>query len=105
MSPVLKAVLMVIPLAAAPAGYVFYNAVLSPDNFLYARGKASDWSGLINRFNTYFTHRRDLIEHRFEKVVDRRVDTGYHGAPAPVAGASLPVLAVGFGVYWLVRRR
>jgi hypothetical protein len=32
-------------------------------------------------------------------------DGGYHGAPGPVAGASLPVLAVGFGVYWLVRRR
>jgi hypothetical protein len=32
-------------------------------------------------------------------------DGGYHAAPGPVAGASLPVLAVGFGVYWLVRRR
>jgi hypothetical protein len=30
---------------------------------------------------------------------------GGHGAPAPIAGASLPVLAVGYGVYWLVRRR
>jgi len=30
---------------------------------------------------------------------------GYHGAPGPIVGASLPVLAVGFGVYWLVRRR
>jgi hypothetical protein len=29
----------------------------------------------------------------------------FHGAPGPIAGASLPVLAVGFGVYWLVRRR
>jgi hypothetical protein len=26
-------------------------------------------------------------------------------APGPIAGASLPVLAAGFGVYWLVRRR
>jgi len=25
-------------------------------------------------------------------------------APGPIAGASLPVLAVGFGIYWLVRR-
>jgi hypothetical protein len=32
-------------------------------------------------------------------------DGGYHGAPGPIVGASLPVLAVGFGVYWLVRRR
>jgi hypothetical protein len=26
-------------------------------------------------------------------------------APGPILGAGLPVLAVGFGVYWLVRRR
>jgi hypothetical protein len=29
----------------------------------------------------------------------------YHGAPGPVVGAGLPVLAVGYGVYWLVKRR
>jgi len=29
----------------------------------------------------------------------------FHGAPGPIAGASLPVLAVSYGVYWLVRRR
>jgi hypothetical protein len=29
----------------------------------------------------------------------------FHAAPGPIAGASLPVLAVGYGVYWLVRRR
>jgi hypothetical protein len=29
----------------------------------------------------------------------------YHGAPGPIAGAGLPVLAVGFGLYWLIRRR
>jgi hypothetical protein len=27
------------------------------------------------------------------------------GVPGPIAGAGLPVLAVGYGVYWLVRRR
>ena len=26
------------------------------------------------------------------------------GAPGPIAGAGLPVLAIGGGVYWLVRR-
>jgi hypothetical protein len=26
-------------------------------------------------------------------------------APGPIAGAGLPVIAVGFGVYWLIRRR
>jgi hypothetical protein len=28
-----------------------------------------------------------------------------HGAPGPLVGAGLPVLAVGYGVYWLIRRR
>lgn len=28
-----------------------------------------------------------------------------HGAPGPIAGAGLPILAIGYGVYWLVRRR
>ena len=26
-------------------------------------------------------------------------------APGPIAGAGLPVLAVGYGVYWLIKRR
>ena len=29
----------------------------------------------------------------------------HHPAPVPIAGAGLPFLAVGFGVYWLIRRR
>jgi LPXTG-motif cell wall-anchored protein len=27
------------------------------------------------------------------------------GAPGPIAGAGLPVLLIGGGIYWLVRRR
>jgi hypothetical protein len=27
------------------------------------------------------------------------------GAPGPIAGAGLPIIAVGLGVYWLIRRR
>jgi hypothetical protein len=27
-----------------------------------------------------------------------------HGAPGPIAGAGLPILALGYGAYWLVRR-
>jgi hypothetical protein len=27
------------------------------------------------------------------------------GAPGPIAGAGLPIIAVGFGVYWLIKRR
>ena len=30
---------------------------------------------------------------------------GVHGAPAPIAGAGLPMLVVGYGVYWLIMRR
>jgi hypothetical protein len=30
---------------------------------------------------------------------------GHHAAPGPIAGAGLPVIAVGFGIYWLIRRR
>jgi hypothetical protein len=30
---------------------------------------------------------------------------GYHGAPAPIAGAGLPAIAIGYGVYWIVKRR
>jgi hypothetical protein len=29
----------------------------------------------------------------------------YRGAPGPIAGAGLPILAVGYGVYWVIRRR
>jgi hypothetical protein len=31
--------------------------------------------------------------------------TSVRGAPGPIAGAGLPVLAIGYGVYWLVKRR
>ena len=31
---------------------------------------------------------------------------GVHGAPGPIVGAAgLPILAAGYGVFWLVRRR
>jgi hypothetical protein len=30
---------------------------------------------------------------------------GNFGAPGPIAGAGLPLLAVGYGIYWLVKRR
>jgi hypothetical protein len=28
----------------------------------------------------------------------------YHGAPGPLVGAGLPVLALGGGIYWIVKR-
>jgi hypothetical protein len=30
---------------------------------------------------------------------------GVKGAPLPLLGASLPGLAIGYGAYWLIRRR
>lgn len=30
---------------------------------------------------------------------------GVSGAPGPIAGAGLPILAAGYGVYWLIKRR
>jgi hypothetical protein len=44
-------------------------------------------------------------DHDHERWNDNDHGHHFHGAPGPIAGASLPVLAVGFGVYWLVRRR
>jgi hypothetical protein len=32
-------------------------------------------------------------------------NTSFRGAPGPLAGAGLPVLIIGGGIYWLVRRR
>jgi hypothetical protein len=29
----------------------------------------------------------------------------HYGAPGPIAGAGLPLFAVGYGVYWLIKRR
>jgi hypothetical protein len=60
----------------APVGYVFYQARLSPDNWVYEGGSPTHWK-----------------------------DGGVHGVPGPLAGAGLPFIAVGYGVYWLVRRR
>ena len=44
-------------------------------------------------------------DHDHDHGHDRGDDHGYHGAPGPIVGAGLPVLAIGYGVYWLVKRR
>jgi hypothetical protein len=43
--------------------------------------------------------------HDHERWHDGDGGDRFHAAPGPIAGASLPVVAVGYGVYWLVRRR
>jgi hypothetical protein len=77
MSWLLKTVLSALVFfGVATTGYVFYLASLSPNDWIYQGGNSTNWR-----------------------------DGGVHGAPGPIAGAGLPVLAVGFGVYWLIRRR
>jgi hypothetical protein len=44
-------------------------------------------------------------DHDHERWNDNDHRHHFHGAPGPIAGAGLPVLAIGYGVYWLVRRR
>jgi MYXO-CTERM domain-containing protein len=76
MSWALKLALAIVAGLGATAGTVYYNPSLSPDNWIFQGGSVTNWK-----------------------------DGGYHAAPGPIAGASLPVLAAGFGAYWLVRRR
>jgi hypothetical protein len=76
MSWLLKLALSVVAGLGVAVGTVYYNPSLSPDNWIFQGGSVTNWT-----------------------------DGGYHSAPGPIVGASLPVLAVGFGVYWLVRRR
>jgi hypothetical protein len=61
------------------AGTVLYSGIVSPDNWIYQGG----FTGNPNNYK----------------------DGGIHGAPGPVAGAGLPVIAVGYGVYWFLKRR
>lgn len=63
-------VLFVTAALGAPVGYVFYQAHLSPDNWVYQGGSATN-----------------------------RKDGGAHGVAAPLVGAGLPIIAVGYGVY------
>ena len=75
MSAILKVALFIVALTGIPAGYVFYQAALSQDNWVYQGPRPGDWK-----------------------------NGGVHGAPGPIAGAGLPFLAVGFGAVWLYRR-
>jgi hypothetical protein len=59
----------------APVGYAFYQGTLSPDNRIYQGGSPSNWK-----------------------------DGGLHGVPGPIAGAGLPIIGIGYGAYWLIRR-
>ena len=75
MSLYLKLILVVIALTGVPVGYVFYQAALSPDNWIYEGANPGNWK-----------------------------DGGLHGAPGPIAGAGIPVIAIGYGAFLLFRR-
>jgi len=76
MSSLLKAILLSLTLIGVPAGYVFYSAVVSPNDWVYQG--AGNWT-------------------------DGGVHGGYRGAPGPLMGAGLPLIVVAGGV-WLYRR-
>ena len=59
------------PRSGAPARCRLHRAQLPPDNWVYQGGGVTNWK-----------------------------DGGAHGAPGPIAGAGLPILAVGYGAYW-----
>jgi len=74
MSLALKLALLIVALTLPAIGYVYYNAALSSDNWVY-QGGGDNWK-----------------------------DGGVHAAPGPLMGAGLPVFLVVGGGYWLVRR-
>jgi hypothetical protein len=63
----------------ATVGTILYSGSVSSHNWVYEGGSA---------FST--------INYK---------DGGVHAAPGPIVGAGLPALAVGYGVYWLTKRR
>jgi hypothetical protein len=75
MTILLKAALIAVALLGVPAGYVFYNSVLSSHDWVYQGSGPTNWK-----------------------------DGGVHGAPGPIAGAGLPIVAAfGLGA-WLIHR-
>lgn len=77
MTPILKILLIVLATSGvATTGFVFYNSSVSSHDWIYGGGNSSNWN-----------------------------DGGVHGAPGPIAGAGLPIIAIGYGVYRLLRRR
>jgi len=81
MNLTLTQLILLLTLVGVPvaAGTVLYSGFVSPENWVFQGGSPFSTSDYKNG--------------------------GIHGAPGPIAGAGLPFLAVGYGVYWLVKRR
>ena len=45
-----------------------------------------------------------LIAVAFPAFAMGKFPNGYHGAPGPIVGAGLPMLALGYAAHWLLRR-
>ena len=77
MSAILKIALVLLAVSGtATSGYVFYNAALSSNDWVYRGGSPANWA-----------------------------NGGVHGAPGPIAGAGIPLAAAAYGVCWLMKRR
>ncbi|WP_407180029.1 hypothetical protein [Bradyrhizobium sp. STM 3562] len=86
----------------ASSSYVFYAARSGHDDKRHeARYIEEGWSHENGRHESW-KHESGNHENGNAESGNRG---GVHGAPGPVAGAGLPVIAVGYGVYWLMRRR
>jgi hypothetical protein len=79
LSLVKLALLLLLVGVPVTAGTVLYSGIVSPDSWIYQGGS-------IGNPKNY-------------------KDGGIHGAPGPIAGAGLPVIAVGYGAYWFLKRR
>jgi hypothetical protein len=65
----------------------------------HERGDKSHFSGLLKHFLAEGDHDRGSTGR-----VSGASGGHYSGVPGPIAGAGLPILALGYGVYWLIRR-
>ena len=68
MSLVLRIILLTIALTVVRVGYVFYQAAVSADNWIYQGASPGDWN-----------------------------NGGVRGAPGPIAGAGLSIIAIRYG--------
>ena len=77
---------MKIALVILPAATLAFASMVAPSPVLACNGGGS-------------------CEEAHEHAPGQNKDRSVSGVPGPIAGAGLPIVAIGYGVYWLVRRR